>query len=172
MPRPDLSRVPVYFHNYINQVPEDDLAESFRKQSEVFIKFLESIPQDKHDYRYAEGKWTLKELLQHIIDAERIFTYRALRFARKDATPLASFDENNYALHSKAGSRSWNDLVEEFKSLRKSTQFLFNSFDSEQLNASGVSNNNSIYVLGIGFITIGHTLHHKKIIEERYLKIK
>ena len=102
MPRPDLSRVPVYFHNYINQVPEDDLLESFRKQSEVFIQFLESIPPDKYDYRYADGKWTLKELLQHIIDAERIFSYRALRFARMDATPLASFDENSFTLHSKA----------------------------------------------------------------------
>ena len=100
MPRPDLSRVPVFFHNYINHVPEDDLAESFRKQTDVFIKFLESIPPEKHDYRYAEGKWTLKELLQHVIDAERIFTYRALRFARNDATPLAGFDENDFALHS------------------------------------------------------------------------
>jgi uncharacterized damage-inducible protein DinB len=169
MPRPDLSRVPVYFHNYINQVPEDDLIESFRKQSDVFIKFLENIPKEKHDYRYAEGKWTLKELLQHIIDAERIFSYRALRFARQDATPLASFDENSYTLHSKAGRRNWNDLVEEFKSVRKASKYLFNSFDNDQLNASGISNNNSIYVLGIGFITIGHTLHHKKIIEERYL---
>ena len=172
MPRPDLSRVPIFYHNYINQVPEDDLTGSFKKQSEVFIKFLEKIPKDKHDYRYAKDKWTLKELLQHIIDAERIFCYRALRFARNDATPLPAFDEDSYALHSKADKRDWNELVDEFKSVRKSSQYLFNSFDPDQLNASGVSNNASIYVLGIGFITIGHTLHHKKIIEERYLKDK
>ena len=169
MPRPDLSRVPVSFHNYINQVPEDDLTKSFKIQSEVFIRFLENIPPDKYDYRYAEGKWTLNELLQHVIDAERIFCYRALCFARKDATPLPSFDENSYAENSKAQNRNWNDLIEEFKAVRKATEYLFSSFDKEQLDSSGVSNKNPNYVLGMGFITIGHTLHHKKIIEERYL---
>ena len=169
MPRPDLSRVPVSFHNYINQVPEDDLIKSFKIQSEAFIRFLESIPPDKYDYRYAEGKWTLKELLQHVIDAERIFCYRALCFARKDATPLPSFDENSYAENSKAQNRDWNDLIEEFKAVRKATEYLFSSFDKEQLDSSGLSNKNPNYVLGMGFITIGHTLHHKKIIEERYL---
>ena len=169
MPRPDLSRVPVSFHNYINQVPEDDLTKSFKIQSEDFIRFLENIPPDKYDYRYAEGKWTLNELLQHVIDAERIFCYRALCFARKDATPLPSFDENSYAENSKAQNRNWNDLVEEFKAVRKATEYLFSSFDKEQLDSSGVSNKNPNYVLGMGFITIGHSIHHKKIIEERYL---
>ena len=169
MPRPDLSRVPVSFHNYINQVPEDDLTKSFKIQSEVFIRFLENIPPDKYDYRYAEGKWTLNELLQHVIDAERIFCYRALCFARKDATPLPSFDENSYAENSRAQNRNWNDLIEEFKAVRRATEYLFSSFDKEQLDSSGVSNKNPNYVLGMGFITIGHTLHHKKIIEERYL---
>jgi hypothetical protein len=169
MPRPDLSRVPVSFHNYINQVPEDDLIKSFKVQSEAFIRFLENIPPDKYDYRYAEGKWTLNELLQHVIDAERIFCYRALCFARKDATPLPSFDENSYAENSKAQNRDWNDLIEEFKAVRKATEYLFFSFDKEQLDSSGLSNKNPNYVLGMGFVTIGHTLHHKKIIEERYL---
>jgi len=169
MPRPDLSRVPASFHNYINQVPEDDLTKSFKIQSEVFIRFLEKIPTDKYDYRYAEGKWTLNELLQHVIDAERIFCYRALCFARKDATSLPSFDENSYAENSKAQNRNWNDLVEEFKAVRKATEYLFSSFDKEQLDSSGVSNKNPNYVLGMGFVTIGHALHHKKIIEERYL---
>jgi hypothetical protein len=81
--RPELSRVGSFYHNYINQVPDDDLSEAFEKQSASLFRFLETIPPDKYDYRYADGKWTLKELLQHIIDAERIFSYRALRFARK-----------------------------------------------------------------------------------------
>src|SRR6187401_310355 len=97
MSRPDLARVPEYFHRYINQVEEDDLMPAFRNQTETFIDFLEQIPPAKIDYRYAEGKWTIKEILQHIIDAERIFAYRALCFARKDATPLPSFEENDYA---------------------------------------------------------------------------
>ncbi|MGH2565446.1 MAG: DinB family protein, partial [Ginsengibacter sp.] len=90
MPRPDLTRVPEFYHNYINQVKENDLMEAFRIESPGFIQFFENIPSSKYDYRYAENKWTVKEVLQHIIDAERVFIYRALRFARKDATPLPS----------------------------------------------------------------------------------
>jgi DinB superfamily len=169
MARPDLSAVPAFYHNYINQVPEDDLMVAFKNESGVFIKFIESIPASKYDYRYAPGKWTLKELLQHIIDAERIFDYRALRFARKDATPLSGFDENLYADNAKAAGRNWNELAEEFKVVRKASEFLFGSFDDDQLNAKGVSSNNAITVLAIGYIVIGHPLHHMNIIQERYL---
>ena len=96
--RPDLFRVGDWYHNYINQVPEDDLIIAFDKQGAALVRFLGTIPSDKYDYRYAEGKWTIKEVLQHIIDAERVFSYRALRFARKDSTPLPGFDENLFAL--------------------------------------------------------------------------
>ncbi len=89
MPRPDLTRVPEFYHNYINQVSENDLMEAFQKESPAFIQFFENIPPSKYDYRYAEGKWTIKEVLQHIIDAERVFSYRALCFARKDQHSLA-----------------------------------------------------------------------------------
>lgn len=167
--RPDLSRVGNFYHNYINLVTESELAEAFEKQSASFIRFLETIPTDKYDYRYADDKWTIKEVLQHIIDAERIFGYRALRFARKDKTPLAGFDENSYAATSKAASRSWDRLVEEFKVVRRSSELLFQSFDEEQLEADGISSNTPNYVLGLGFILIGHAMHHHKILKERYL---
>src|SRR6185503_4511277 len=167
--RPDLSRVPSFYHNYISQVPENDLVEAFPKQTPAFIQFIESIPPEKHDYRYAEGKWTIKEVLQHIIDAERIFGYRALRFARKDPTFLPGFDENNYANSAKADRREWKGLVEEFKAVRMSSEYMFRSFDKDQLDAAGTANNNSIYVLGIGFIVVGHSLHHLKVLKERYL---
>ncbi len=169
MARPDLSTTPPFYHNYINLVPGDDLMIAFKKEGPEFIRFLESIPDDKYDYRYAQGKWTLRESLQHIIDTERIFAYRALRFARKDATPLQGFDENLYGETSKADKRNWNDLLEEFKTVRKSSEYLFGSFDEEQLNATGTSSNKSIGVLALGYIIIGHTVHHKKIIQERYL---
>ncbi|MFI5132810.1 MAG: DinB family protein [Chitinophagales bacterium] len=169
MPRPDLSRVPEFYHNYIRQVPESDLMEAFKTESPAFIQFMENIPLSKYDYRYAEGKWTLKEVLQHIIDAERIFTYRALRFARKDSTPLPGFDENHFAETSKAALRKWDDLLEEFKAVRKSSEYLFRSFDEEQLESTGISNKHSIYVLGIGFIIVGHSNHHRNVIRERYL---
>jgi len=167
--RPDLSRVGNFYHNYINLVTQDDLVEAFDIQSASFIRFLETIAPDKYDYRYADGKWTIRELLQHIIDAERIFSYRALRFARKDGTPLPGFDENLFAAASKADARSWEKLTEEFKVVRRSSQLLFNSFDEDQLQSNGISSNSSNYVLAIGFIIIGHAMHHQKIIKERYL---
>jgi hypothetical protein len=167
--RPDLSRVPQFYHNYISHVPQDDLMEAFKAQTPAITEFIESIPADKYDYRYGEGKWTIKEVLLHIIDAERIFAYRALRFARKDNTPLPGFDENLFADNSKADKRDWKDMVEEFKVVRKSSEYLFNSLDDDQLNATGVSNNSPVYVLGIGFLLIGHSLHHVRILKERYL---
>lgn len=167
--RPDLSRVGNSFHNYINLVTEDELTEAFDKESGSFIRFLDTIPVEKYDYRYAEGKWTIKEVLQHIIDAERIFAYRALRFARKDKTPLPGFDENSFAAASKADARNWDKLVEEFKVVRRSSELLFHSFDEEQLESDGISSNAPNYVLALGFIIIGHTMHHQKILKERYL---
>lgn len=169
MPRPDLTRVPEFYHNYINHVPENELMTAFKNQTPFLVDFLQKIPHDKVDHTYAEGKWTIKEVLQHIIDAERIFSYRALRFARKDPTPLPGFDENLYAQNAGIGKRKWDDLVEEFKAVREATKCLFNSFDDEQLNAEGISNKNSNYVLAFGYILVGHSLHHMKVISERYL---
>ena len=168
--RPDLSRIGNHFHNYINHVTEDNLAEAFEIQSASLVRFLDNIPTDKYDHRYDEGKWTIKEVLQHIIDAERIFGYRALCFARKDKTPLPGFDENTYAETSKASLRNWDKLVEEFNIVRRSSELLFNSFDEEQLEAGGISSNTPNYVLGLGYIIIGHAMHHQKIIKERYLQ--
>jgi hypothetical protein len=167
--RPDLSRVPIFFHNYISQVKQDELQEAFTAGTPALVELIESIPPSKYDHRYAEGKWTIKEVLQHIIDAERIFAYRALRFARKDTTPLAGFDENYFAENAKSDTREWKDLVNEFKAVRTASEYLFASFDKDQLDATGTSNNNSIYVLGLGFILVGHSLHHMRILKEKYL---
>lgn len=168
MPRPDLSRVPAWYHGYINHVQENDLMKALETQSPAFIKFLKKIPEQKRNYRYAKGKWTIKEMLQHIIDAERIFSYRALCFARQDQTPLPSFDENAYAEHSKAGKRDWNEMVEEFRLLRQSNEILFRSMDKKQLNSTGIASGNPVYVMAIGFIMVGHVNHHVRILQERY----
>lgn len=170
MPRPDLSRVPEFYHNYISQVKEDDLMQAFKNNTASFLSFLKNIPTEKQNHRYADGKWTVKEVVQHIIDAERVFSYRALRFARKDTTPLPGFDEKLFTENSKAGKKNWNDLIEEFTAVRKSTEILFASFDDEQLESGGISNNNPVYVLGMGFICVGHCNHHRKVMEERYLQ--
>ena len=167
--RPDLTRVPAYYHNYINQAVGEDLNQILQEQAVSFRKFLDELPPSKRDHRYAEGKWSIKELLQHIVDAERVFSYRALCIARKDTTPLPSFDENHYQDNAKTENRDWDDLVEEFSVTRHSTVILFRSFDEEQLEATGTASNASNYVRAFGFIIAGHVAHHLKIIRERYL---
>ena len=169
MPRPDLSRVPEFYHGYISKAKENDLNSALKNTTNELLSLLRSIPPDKHDYRYAEGKWTIKEVVQHLMDAERVFTYRALRFARKDDTPLPGFDENLFAQTAKANKRNWNDMVEEFIALRRSSEAMFASFDNEQLEAEGNASEKSISVLAIGYIVAGHVNHHCQVIKERYL---
>jgi len=169
MSRPDLERVPAFYHNYIHQVEALNLPQALQKHATDTIPFLQTIPADKWTFRYAEGKWTIKELVQHIIDAERIFNYRALCFARHDETALPGFEEDFYAANSEANKRSPEELLEELLIVQKSSVLLFQSFSEAQLEATGVANGNPIYVNAIGFIIAGHTLHHLKIIRERYL---
>lgn len=166
----DLSKVPPYFHQYIHLAIEDDLESALYKYQTNVISFLKEIPKKRWNDRYAEGKWSIKEVVQHIIDAERIFAYRALCFARKDQTPLPGFDENIFAKNSKAVDRSKKELLKELKAVQKSSLLLFQSFDDEQLNQPGVASGQPNYVKGIAYILIGHALHHKKILEDRYLK--
>ncbi|MGB3008354.1 MAG: DinB family protein [Chitinophagaceae bacterium] len=169
MPRPDLKKVPVFFHQYIKQVEENEILTALQDQAISFSKLLRKIPADKLNYRYAKGKWTIKEMVQHIIDTERIFAYRALCISRKESAPLPGFDENLYAANSKAGKRNWKEMLEEIKVVRAATIFLYKSFDKNQMNAMGISNDYPISVLGIGFIIAGHINHHKKVLIERYL---
>ena len=170
MPRPDLSRVSEFYHGYINTVKEDDLMAGLKSSTQNLFELLRSIPPEKHDYRYADGKWTIKEVVQHMLDGERVFTYRALRFARKDNTPLPGFDENLFAQTAKADKRSWNDLVGEFAALRKASEAMFGSFDDEQLEQQGIASESPTYVLGIGYIVAGHVNHHCQVIRDRYLE--
>lgn len=169
MPKPIEGTYPKAFHNYVSQVKEESLLEAFNNQRVLVNNFFTAIPEDKTNKGYAEGKWSLKELLQHMIDAERIFCYRALCFARKETASLPSFDENIYADNSNANLRSWKSLSEEMKLVRKASEMLFESFTEEMLNNSGIANNNPATALALGFTIIGHVNHHKRIIEERYL---
>lgn len=169
MPKPLPNTHAEYFKKYIDQVPEEDLSAAFSNQLPVITGLLNSITEERSMYAYEDGKWTLKELLQHMIDAERIFNYRALCIARKETVSLPGFDENTYAENSNANNRNWQNLVDEFLCVRRSTEFLYESFTDEALGSSGISNNNPITVNSLGFITAGHVYHHKKVIEERYL---
>jgi len=169
MPKPTEGTFPPFFSTYTNKVQEDDVAAAFKNQQELVETFFDSIPKDKEDFAYAPGKWTLKEMLQHIIDTERIFAYRALCIARHEKQSLPGFDENEYASNSHAATRRWESLVAELKLVRKSTEILFDSFSPETLQQSGVSNNNPVSVNALGFITVGHLYHHIEVIRERYL---
>ncbi len=169
MARPTTNDYASFYHNYVMQVAEDDLQTAFQNQYEVLQSFLQNLPEAKADYAYADGKWTVKQLLQHMIDAERIFAHRALWFARQSPAPLSGFDENEYAAIADVNKRSLQSLCNEFMAVRKSSEYLFNSFSQKELTTSGIANNNSITVNAIGFVTLGHFLHHKKIMEERYL---
>lgn len=171
MPKPSTTTYPEYFQRYISQVKEDDLKTAFKNQMPVAENFLQSINEELSKKKYAEDKWTIKEVLQHVIDGERVFAYRALCFARKDENRLPSFDENNYAIHSNANERSWKNLVEEFIALRKSTEYLFNNFSEDALNSIGKASDYTISVSALGFITVGHVNHHIRIIQERYIGV-
>jgi len=165
----NLDSVPASFKNYIKQVEETDVLQALRISGFRSQVLIHSIPDDKWDYRYAEGKWTIREVLCHILDAERIFAYRALRFARNDKTNLHSFDENSYAPEANAAARSLVKIANEFTHLRASTVDMYESFSEEMLRRRGTSNNNEISVLALGFVIAGHETHHRKILSERYL---
>ena len=161
-----------FAQKYFDAAPEEDMLEALSNSTTQFKKLLKKIPKKKFDYAYAEGKWTLREVLQHIIDAEKVFSFRALWFTRQDVSPLPGFDENSWAATSKAGSRKWKDLVEEFFTNRASNEMFFQSLDDDQLKAIGTANNNQMNVIGLGFVCAGHVMHHIGIIKERYLSKK
>lgn len=159
-----------YYGNYIGQVSDEyTMIEELEISVHRLIKFVQNIPMDKFDYRYAEGKWTIKDILQHLIDAERIFAYRALRFARNDNTPLASFEENDYVDEANANKRSIQDLLSELAVVRQATLSLFKSFSQDELLRKGIASNNPMSVRALGFVIIGHQNHHQRIFQERYL---
>ena len=157
---------------YIQALENIELFEELEISLHDFIKFVQNIPLDKFDYSYAEGKWTIKEIIQHIIDTERIFAYRALRISRNDKTPLPGFEENDYAPQANAAGRSLQKIASEMAHLRASTIDLFESFTSEMLTRKGTANKNELSVVAIRFIIPGHETHHRKILLERYLDVK
>jgi uncharacterized damage-inducible protein DinB len=159
-----------YFETYTKLVSNEyTLLEELEISLHRLIKFVQDIPMDKFDYRYAEGKWTIKDILQHIIDCERIFVYRALRFARNDKTNLPGFEENDYANETDANNRSIMELLTEFSAVRNATLLFFKSLSEVQLKRIGTANNNPVSVRAIGFIIIGHQNHHINVFKERYL---
>jgi uncharacterized damage-inducible protein DinB len=143
---------------------------AMKESSEATAKLIASIPEEKGEYRYQPEKWSIKELLCHMMDAERIFAYRALRFARNDKTPLSGFEEKDYAPEANAHGRTIQQLLKEIETLRITTIDLFASFTPGMLQRTGIANNVELSVLNLGYIVAGHESHHRIILRERYLK--
>ena len=158
-----------YFHPYIDLVDGDDFLSKMHLVHQSTQRLLESVPVDKEEFRYAEGKWSLREVIGHLIDTERVFNYRALRFSRGDTTDLHGFDHNKFVPASKTGGRLLKDLAEEFQVVRNGTFALFDAFDQEMLTQVGTADGNKASVTALGFIIVGHELHHTNVLKERYL---
>jgi hypothetical protein len=167
--RPLIDEVPAFYRKYIELTPGGDLLQALELTRTRNAAMLERIPASMATHRYAPEKWTIAEVFQHIIDCERIFQYRALRFARNDATELPGFDEDRYALAAAEHPRSLQELAIELDIVRSSTIALFRSFTSTMLMRQGRANDRIISVRALGWTIAGHHLHHLQIIDQRYL---
>jgi len=158
-----------YYDQYIKQAGNSNLLEVLAESAKALNILFETITDDKMNYKYAEDKWTIKEMLLHIIDAERVFAYRALRFARADKTNLPGFEHNDYVVVSNANNRNKASLLSEYNAQRVSTIQLFSNFTDEMLLQIGVASGNPMSVRALGFVIAGHETHHSNILKERYL---
>jgi len=167
--RPQENAYGDYYKNYISLVEENDLFSALDNSAKRSSEFWSALTEKQGAFRYAEGKWSIKELLQHIIDTERIFSYRALAFARGEKTALPGYDENEYADNCFADDCTLASLVEELGTLRQSTIQLFTSIKKDRLNLIGTASNSPLSPRAAGFIIVGHEIHHMNVLSERYL---
>ena len=173
MPQPIPEQFAPFQQPYIRQVQAYySPLEALQVSKKTLADYLLNLTAEQSLYSYAPGKWTVKEVVQHLTDAERIFGYRALCIARGEKASLPGFEENEYAAASGANYRRWEHLVEEWIHLRESTIQLFRSLNDSQLQQQGLANGNKMTAAAIGFLTAGHALHHLSVLEERYFKTK
>ena len=171
MKRSDIKLMPEYFSKYIYLVDDIELDDAFQNNINTLagldIARLESL----EDKIYAPGKWTIKDIFQHLIDTERVMNYRTLRFARKDGVIPQGYDQDLFAANANSGYRGLQEIVEEFKLLHQATRLMFRSFGNETLQVTGINWNKEMSVLSMGFLITGHFIHHTKAIKEKYLPL-
>lgn len=167
--RPESNEYAPYYGQYITLVTGNDVVSALEAQGEETVALLSSLSGQQAENRYAPGKWSVKEVVGHVIDTERIMSYRALRIARADAKPLEGFEQDDYVRAAQFGSRTLASLIEEFAAVRRATVLLYQGLEPEAWGRRGVANNNPITVRAIAFLTAGHELHHRKILQEKYL---
>lgn len=167
--RPPSTDHPVFYGRYLDAAVGDDLSEALHHATHALRETCNLFPLDRFDHRYAADKWTVKEVLVHLIDSERIFAYRALRFARNDATPLPGFEQDDYVPAARVAVRPIASILREQDAVREATLTLFASFDEEAMARTGTANGHTISVGALGWIIAGHAMHHIHVLRERYL---
>lgn len=169
MKRPENTEYSEWYAGYVGSVGETDIISALEKQIDEIKDIFGEISEEKGLYRYAENKWTIKEVLSHLIDGERVFAYRAFRISRADETPLAGFDQDPYIENSNSNERIIPDLVEELVLLRQANMFIFRNLKETDWDIFGTASNAKVSVRALAYIMVGHIRHHLKILQERYL---
>jgi hypothetical protein len=167
---PESSEYAPYYGKYISLVGGHDVVAALEDQPRETLALLSTLSEEQGDYRYAPGKWSIKEMLGHVIDAERVFCYRALRFARNDRTPLASFEQDEYVRSGNFGDCRLSDLIEEFIAVRRATVWLFRHLSADAWMRMGIASDNPVSVRALAYIVAGHELHHRRILQEKYAR--
>jgi hypothetical protein len=171
MKKSDINPLPQYYDRYINLVPDVELSQAFDDSLQQLDQLDRNLVARVADKTYSPGKWTVKDIIQHLIDSERIMCYRTLLFARRDGTIPAGVEQDLFATNANANRRTADDLLDEFVTVRRATIALFNSFDDDMLRTKGISWEYEVSVLHMGFLTIGHQIHHLNVIAERYSRL-
>lgn len=171
MQKPLTTEYHPFYETYISKVPNGELLTLFEAQTQKYLALLESLTEAQWDYAYAPEKWTIKEAVVHMMDAERVFAYRVLRIARGDQKPMPGFEQNDYVPNSEANARNSQSILEEFRALRQSTLLFLKSLTPQMLDRKGTASGAEVSARAICHIIVGHDLHHFQIIEDRYLKL-
>jgi hypothetical protein len=169
MNRPDKTEYDPYYEHYVSLVEDRDILDTLASQPTTLQDMFTAVPEDKGSFAYAEGKWSIKEVLGHLIDGERMFAYRMFRIARGDQTPIEGFEQDGYIENAHSNTRSFADLLEEFSLLRRANMIFLNNMAADAWSRIGTANNVQISVRALVYIMAGHIEHHLGILRERYL---
>lgn len=169
MRHPESNEYPPFYESYIKNVIGSDPFRNLENQYQEIQSILQSLPEVEANYAYSEGKWTVKEVLGHITDTERVMSYRAFCISRKEKRSLPGFEQDDYVKEANFNERSITNLLEDYRAVRKSTISLFKNFTEDMLNQKGIANEKEVSVLALLFIITGHEMHHLKILKEKYL---
>lgn len=169
MNRPEKNEYDPYYETYVSLVGDGDIVDTLERQAAEVREFFAAIPEEKGPYAYAEGKWSIKELLGHIIDGERMFMYRIFRISRADKTPIEGFEQDGYIENARSNSRRFADLLEEFAALRRANIIAYRHFSDEDWGRTGTANELEITPRALAYIMAGHVTHHLNILKDRYL---